>query len=188
MKHAVSLKKVNQQLDRIAQANREAALRGVRAAAFRIQQLIITETIPRTIPQPVDRGLFRAGWAVDLIDNGARLRNWVPWAAFIEYGVNPKKVKIGRAMIEALAEWVRRKGIGGTTKNTQGGPVLVTKPGVQQAMAIAWAIATNMKKTGIHGGSGGKGILGGRGILRRTMVFAPKILEAEVTRELEKVP
>lgn len=181
MIHKVELRKVNQELDRIAKENRDAALRGVRSAALRIQQLILTETIPRTVPTPVDRGLYRAGWMVDMLEDGARLRNWVPWAPFIEDGVDGKKVKIGRSMIEALAEWVRRKGIGGKTKQSAAGPVLTQKATVIEAVNIAWAIAQRMKTKGIHGGKGG------RGILRRTMFYAPRILEEEVKRELEKL-
>lgn len=179
----VPLKKISAELDRIAKQNHEAAIRGLRAAAVRIQGLIITETIPRTKPTPVDRGIYRAGWTVDILPNGARLRNWVPWAYFIEEGVLPKRVKISRKMIDALTEWVRRKGIGGTTKHTNGGPVLVEKPTPLIARSIAWAMATVMKKrTGIHGGKGG------RGILKRTLFYAPKFIEAEIIREIEKLP
>lgn len=164
----------------MAKANHAAALRGVQSAALRLQEHLVTHVIPQENPTPVDRGVYRAGWHVDMLENGARLRNFVPWAAFIEDGVDPKKVKIGRAMIKALAEWVRRKGIGGRTKTTKSGSVQVTKPSTTEATNIAWAIAKTMKKKGIHGGPGG------RGILRKTLMQATFFLESEIKRELDK--
>lgn len=179
---SIEINKISKALDDLVVINRKAALKGIMSAASKLQQQIITDIIPKTKPVPVDRGIYRAGWRIEPRDNGAALFNHVAWAPFIEFGVKPDQVKPGRAMIQALAEWVKRKGIGGKTKKTKkGGPVLVQKVSMTEALQIAWAIAMSMKKKGIHGKNG-------RGILKRVLKNAPKIIEEHVTREVMKAP
>lgn len=86
-----------------------AAIRGLRSAGLRGVAEIVTFIIPARSPQPVDRGLFRAGWKSLPTNDGCTIENMEPHAIFIEHGV--KNIRVGRKMIDALAEWAVRKGI-----------------------------------------------------------------------------
>lgn len=123
----------------------EAVGKALLSTATRIVSTIQSKTIPETLPhQPVDRGTFRAGFRVEVGPRAVFIINNVPHAAHIEYGVRPGNVKPGRAMLIALAGWVKRKG-------------LLSGHGKQganaEAKSIAWAIAKNMQKKGIFGGN-----------------------------------
>lgn len=150
---------------------RAAAVRGLQSAAFKGMQEILTRIIPSRTPQPVDRGVYRAGWRVILESLGATLENAEPVAVFVEYGVRAANVKPGRAMISALAEWVVRKGI-----TTSG-----------QAVSTAWAIAKNMQRRGIFSYYAGSSQLGGMRILTELLVSLPAIIEEEIRREIERL-
>ena len=152
---------------------RKAALRGLLSAAHRVVQVIQTEIIPREPRAPVDRGIYRAGWRARAIENGALVYNATPIAAIIEDGARAENIKIGRAMIDALALWVVRKGLTGSAKKEEAGAA---------GRQIAWAIAQSMKKKGIFGGEG-KGLK----ILAKARRRIPKIIEEEVRREIEKI-
>ena len=115
---------------------RAAAVRGLHASAARGVQIIQTELIPNRVPQPVDRGLFRAGWRFFPDADGAWLTNVEPHASSVENGVRAENVKPGRKMIAALAEWAARKGL--------------AEKG-EEAVQAAWAIAKAMKRRGIFG-------------------------------------
>lgn len=115
---------------------RAAAVRGLHSAAARGVQIIQTELIPARVPQPVDRGLFRAGWRFFLDEDGAWLTNTEPHAGHVEHGVRAEHVKIGKRMIAALAEWAARKGLASAG---------------EEAVSAAWAIAKAMKRKGIFG-------------------------------------
>lgn len=128
---------------RLAGELREAALRGVRAAAARGVQAIVSEIVPSRSPQPVDRGLYRAGWKWEPTPDGADVYNSEPHSAFIEHGVRGSNVRIGRTMIAALAGWVLRKRLATPTKAT----------------SRAWAIARSMQRRGIFRGGQGFGIM-----------------------------
>lgn len=85
--------------------------RGTMSAAFKGLQIITTKLIPKAMPHPpVDKGLYRAGWHVNTSSNTGPVEivNNVPHAIFIEYGVRAANVKIGKKMIQALAEWAKR--------------------------------------------------------------------------------
>ena len=84
-------------------------------------------------------------------------------------------------MIEALAEWVRRKGIGGRTVVSKSGRERRVKASAAEATAIAWAIAKSMQKKGIF--AGGKGLSAPCKVEPRI----PGIVKEEVERELRKV-
>lgn len=116
---------------------REAALRGLLSAAQRGVQVVVTELIPAAVPQPVDRGLYRAGWKAHALPSGrgAVVENLEPHAALIEHGVRASAVKVGRAMIQALAEWAKRHGF-------------------EEPERAAWAIARKMQERGIWGQRG----------------------------------
>lgn len=143
-----------------------AAMRGLYSAAIRTVQHIQTSVIPAEPRVPVDRGIYRAGWRAEHIPEGALVVNRVPHAIFIEYGVRAANVKPGRAMIDALAEWVRRKGI---EKSGTG------------ARQVAFAIAMSMKKKGIF--NGGNGLR----ILEKAARRIPRFISEEIGREIEKV-
>lgn len=181
----IEINKISKALDELVVINRKAALRGIMSAASRLQEQIITDIIPKTKPVPVDRGIYRSGWRIEPRENGAALLNHVAWAPFIEFGVKPDQVKPGRAMIQALAEWVQRKGIGSVTQTIKkGGTVLLQKVHKVRpidALQIATAIALTMQKKGIHGKNG-------RGILKRVLKNAPKVIEDHVSREVMKAP
>lgn len=153
---------------------KKAAMRGLLAAANRTVNHIVTGIIPALTRRPVNRGVYRAGWRAQPEPNGASVLNSVPHAVFIEHGVRPENVKIGRKMIEALTEWVRMKGIGG--KVNQHG-FLVKRPSMKQAEATAWAIAKSMKRRGIFG-------IVGLGVLKKAGRKIPTFIREEVAREI----
>ncbi len=163
---------------------RERAFAGLVSAGHRVVQVIVSEIIPSFGDRmPVDRGVYRAGWRVQPLKGEGKVlvHNVAPHAAFIEHGVPAGHVRIGRKMIEALAEWVRRKGIGGRTVVSKSGRERRVKASAAEATAIAWAIAKSMQKKGIF--AGGKGL----GVLRKVEPRIPGIVKEEVERELRKV-
>ncbi len=144
--------------------HREAALKGLHSAAMRAVQIIQTEIIPSRVPQPVDRGLFRAGWRWKPESTGALIYNVEPHAAFVEFGVRAGNVKIGKKMILALAEWAVRKKL--------------AEPG-KKAIAAAWAIAKTMQRRGIFKGDGLR-------ILEELVdVYLPDLVQEEIAAEIE---
>jgi hypothetical protein len=143
---------------------RQAGERAMLSTALRLVQIITTEIMPAEQRPPVDRGAYRAAWRAKKIQGGAEIVNTLPYAAVIEYGAKAENVKVGRAMIEALTEWVRRKGLAGP------------EPG--DASRMAWAIATNMQKHGIY--NGGKGLR----ILEQALKRLQPVLDEEYAREV----
>jgi hypothetical protein len=145
--------------------------------AMSVLEDIQTSIIPGSTPHvPVDRGIYRASWkskgklSGDAGD-GLMIYSSAPHAPFIEDGVRAENVKPGRAMIDALTEWVIRKGMVDKQSaksrakaftahtDTKGVPKAafaktMTKNLVaQEARGIAFAIAHAMKSKGIfHGG------------------------------------
>jgi hypothetical protein len=151
---------------------RGAAERGLEAAAHRVVETIQTEVIPREERIPVDRGIYRAGWRARKTEGGALVYNNSPHAPFIEDGVVGSKVKPGRKMIDALAAWVRRKGLtGGARKEEK----------IAESRRIAFAIAKSMQAKGIF--NGGQGLK----ILEKGMRRAKEFMEEEVKAEIERL-
>ncbi len=157
---------------------RVAGIRGLHSTALRLQNVITTVIIPHRTPQPVDRGVYRAGWRTVLEADGATVENLELHAVFIEYGVRAENVKPGRAMLDALKEWVLRKGlasrtgIAGTRLADQDAPV----------MKVVWAIVNAQRKRGIFGG--GKGL----GIVKEVVdVWVEPYTREEVLREIGKL-
>lgn len=159
---------------------REAAVRGLQAAAHRTVREIQTRIIPEENPEPVDRGAYRAGFHVREEEDGALIENTVPHASFIERGVRGQNVKIGRAMIDALQAWVMRKGMIG--KLARRG---TRKRGAQEnlARAIAWAIATSMTKKGIFN----RDRRGGLRVMEKASRLIPRFIAEEIHAEIERV-
>ena len=167
--------------DEVSKAITEGAKAGLYSAAQRMVQHIQTEIIPNTVPQPVDRGTYKAGWKASPTVDGAMYENRVPHAGPIERGVRPQNVKAGRKLVRSIKEWVIRKGI--------------ATP--QKAERVAWAIVTSMassvriKKGGTVRvvAGGGRGIFnGGKGlrVLERANKDLPDIVREEVAREVER--
>lgn len=155
-----------------------AAVRGLHSSALRLQSVITTVLIPSRTPQPVDRGVYRAGWRTVLEADGATVENLEPHALFIEEGVRAENVKPGRAMLNALKEWVIRKGlaaptgIGGTRISDQEAPV----------MRIVWAIVNAQRKRGIFGHGNGLGI-----VRELVDVWVEIVVQEEILREIDEL-
>jgi hypothetical protein len=115
----ISLKEAQVYFDKngpLAAELRKAALKGLMSAALRAKRDIVAKVIPALGGQkPVDRGIYRAGWQVERLPEGATVYNTVPTAAFVEYGVPAGNVVISNKAQIALAEWVQRK-LGGNKK------------------------------------------------------------------------
>jgi hypothetical protein len=146
---------------------RAAAVRGLWSAAARGVQTIVGEIIPARVPEPFDRGTYKAGWRAVNEPDGALIQNLEPHAAHIELGVRAANVKIGAKLIQALASWAERKG-------------LVKKGG---GVRIAWAIAKTMRKRGIFNRDGKQGL----GILKQLVERdLDKIVAEEIDREVAR--
>ncbi len=175
-----SLKDAHLMVDEMGKETREAASAGLLAAAHRAVAYIVADVIPNTVPPPVDRGIYRAGWRAKKFGTGAVVENVSPNAPFIEDGVRGSNVKIGRKMIAALAEWVRRKGIGGKTVTGRTGKSRFVKASKVEATQIAWAIARSLQKQGIF--NKGKGL----GVLKKASKKFPQFIDEEVSKALRK--
>ncbi len=148
---------------------RDAAYQGLVAAGARGLQVLVVEIIPKRSPQPVDRGVFRAGWKLRVGTDYVDIYNDELHALFIEEGVRASNVKIGQRMIAALAEWALRKGIANNPK---------------EALGAAWGIAKAMAKKGIFNRDGKSGL----GVLRELVEWhLDNIIETEVLRALGKI-
>ncbi len=161
----ITLKQAAQKTDELRAKWREAAILGLQSAAARGVQDIIVKIIPSRTPMPVDRGIYRSGWRFYPAPDGAVIECFEPHAILIEDGVRASNVKIGRAMIKALAEWATRKG-------------LVSG---EDAEKVAWAIAKSMKKRGIFNHGKGMGILA-----ELIDKYLPNYVQEEVAREIER--
>lgn len=153
----------------------KAAMRGLLSAAQRTVSHIQTEIIPREERVPVDRGTYRAGWRARPIEGfteGALVYNNVPHAEPIENGAKAENIKIGRKLIDALAEWVIRKGLTGAAKGVER---------AAEGRRIAWAIAKSMQKNGIFN----KG--GGLKILEKATKMIPQFIAEEVRAEIRAI-
>lgn len=149
--------------------------RGLLSAVKRVQALIVSEIIPAESPPPVDIGTYKAGWEQrpEKIEHGWMIKNTAPHAPIIENGARASRIKIGRAMIDALTEWVVRKGLVPKAKKSGA---------LSEASGIAWAIAKAMQKRGIFNRDG-KGLR----IAEKATKRAPDIVREEVARELKAV-
>lgn len=145
-------------------AVRQAAIKGLRSAALRGVQDIVTRIIPSRSPRPVDRGLFAAGFKPVDLPTGAAIENREPHAPYVEYGVMGDRVRPGRAMIDALVGWVERHG-------------LATG---DDARSAAFAIARSLQAKGIF--RQGKGM---RILEEWVTEKAKQTAKTEVARELK---
>lgn len=130
-----------------------------------------------------DRGTYRNSFVVEKTPRGAIVRNDAPYAGIIELGARPHKV--GREVIEMLAEWARRKirlsgpvqehvkwktGPSGIPRAT----VRTTAPKMSRddAMSAAYAIAHKIAEEGQEG----------KFIFRNNMHLATKYYAEELAR------
>lgn len=117
---AVKEKIAREMSSKIVTAFRNAGLSTIVRAA----EVMRTELIPQNLPrQPVDRGIYQAGWRLDTgaMPKEVSLVNTVLYAPIIEYGARAANIKVGKKMLDALTEWVVRKGIVRTKIKTGGG-------------------------------------------------------------------
>lgn len=130
---------------------KKAIQMGTESAALRTVELIQNELIPRAKGgQPVDTSHYRQAWHVEPVGDDWHVVNNMPYASVIEYGAKAGNIKVGRAMISALTEWVGRKtGLSGN-----------------DARSRAWSIAISMASTVTIRGKTFQG--GGKGIFNRT--------------------
>jgi hypothetical protein len=179
----ISLAQAGVAVEKLEEQLRKAALKGLYSSAAKGKQVIVTQIIPSRTPQPVDRGVYRAGWRFVKTPNGADIWNAESHASHIEYGVRAENVKIGRSMIHALTMWAIRKGIVAKTQ-VKSALTKKTKKIVLEsdAVKIAWAIARAMKKRGIFGKGTGLGIL--TELVEKRL---SGIIKEEVERELAAV-
>jgi hypothetical protein len=163
-------------VQRLGPRLRKAAVRGLQSAGHRLVQEIL-RVVDETDPKPFDRGLYQAGWRSTPTREGAIVHNDVPWAPIVEWGARAKNIKPSRAMVDALAEWVMRKGL---VAKREGGASAGSAN--SEARAMAWAIVTSMMKRGIFNRDGQPGLR----ILERARRRLPQIVAEEVKREVEK--
>jgi hypothetical protein len=155
--------------------------KGFVSTAFRIVEVITTEIIPDQNPPPIFQSAYRAAWHAEPTKDGADIVNTVPYASVIEDGARGENIKIGRVMIDAIAEWVLRKGLVG--KLGKGG---ASSTQLTQARAAAWAIAVHMKKVGIFNRNGTQGLQIGAKGLAKGREFIGEEVAHEIFRALEK--
>ncbi len=166
---SVPLSKAAAAFQTLADDMKVAAFQGLIRGGARCLQVLVAEIIPKRIPQPVDRGLYRAGWKLRIGPDYVEIYNDEGTAVLIEEGVRAANVKPGRAMIAALAQWALRKGFANDER---------------EAISIAWGIAKNMQKRGIFNRNGQQGL----GILRELVTWrADNIVETEVLRAIGKI-
>lgn len=140
----IPLRAMGSWLDKVQFDVRQVALDAAVDAARRGVRDIQVVIIPKLPGPPVNRGNYRAGWKFEKLPDGARIYNRTyPQAPLIEFGVRAENVKPGKAMRDAIAEWIAMKGIG---------------PRASESIeSVVWAICMGLKKHGIFrlGGSSG---------------------------------
>lgn len=161
---------------------RKAGLAALVATANRVVNHITTVEIPGVTPhQPVDRAMYRAGWHAKPIPNiGAEINNSLPYASIIEYGAKAENIKPGVKMVEALMEWVKRKGLASKIVTNRRGKQALQKGTELEVYQIAVAIAFSLKKKGIF--NGGKGLRILEKSLKHVSEWLPEEFEHEVQR------
>ncbi len=165
----VPLSKAAAQFDGLKAELLGAAYQGLVAAGAYGLRVLVVEIIPKRAPQPVDRGVYRAGWKLRIGPDYVEIYNDEPIASLIEEGVRASNIKPGRAMLEALAKWAMRKGFAHDAKSAQ---------------SMAWGILRTMQKRGIFNRNGQQGL----GVLRELVTWRlDNIIETEVLRAIGKI-
>jgi hypothetical protein len=167
-------------IDTIEKDVRRAAMAGLVSAGYRLVEHIVADVMPSFGHPPIDRSAYRAGWRVRKGPGYVVVENLTLQAAFIEHGVRPGNVKIGRKMIKALTAWVKRKGLGGRMVKGKDGRARHVKASSKEAEGIAWAIAKSFQKTGIFGPKGFQ-------VLKKASRQAPRFMREEVQAKLREL-
>ncbi len=182
MARTITLKQAPAEIQKVGADLKRRLGHAMFSSCIRGVQVIQTQIIPTLVPRPVDRGIYRAGWRYAVLLEGdtvagGEIFNSEPVAAFIEKGVRAENVKIGMALINALAEWALRKGLVSkkVTKKRSAAAV------ANEARSAAWAIALSMKKRGIFQQGKGFHVLG-KLLMQDRM---PAIMQAEIARALK---
>jgi hypothetical protein len=156
-------------LTRSIKIQQEGIKRGIQRAKVRAIGVLKANT-PKN-----DTGLLKNAWIV----TGSGVTNTAPHAGIIERGARPHSVN--REGIEALTEWVRRKGL--VVHMVSSGPIpkvrkLTRKEASadKDVSAIVWAIVTHLKKQGQEGTF----------YIQKSLPRLNKILEEEVIEALTK--
>ena len=163
-----------------------AARRGVLSAAFRIMRDIVVsiDALPER-ERPVDQGAYLAAWRVEPTPEGADVYNDAPHAPVIEYGgrasIGGGGWQVGRRMIEALSEWVVRKGLVGQGRGSHQARALE-----DEAQSMAWAIAKGMMKRGMfnQGSHPRADPRGGLRLMERQVANVARVVVEEIAAEL----
>jgi hypothetical protein len=138
--------------------------------------VIQNEIIPAENPQPVDRGAYRAGWRAEATPDGAQVINTNPVAGIIEHGARAENIKVGKKVIDALAEWVARKGLAGKASTRA-----ARQERMVRARGIAWAIVMTMKKRGIFNRNGSQGLR----VAEKALARAKGFYKEEMSRHVD---
>lgn len=160
---------------------KEGVKNGLLSAATRLVGVIQNEIIPAEKPAPIFDAHYKAAWHAEPTERGADVYNDMPYASVIEHGARAENIKIGRKMIDALAEWARRKGVTGHANQSSPEAHI-------DARQVAWAIARKMQGTAASPGTGifnrdGKQ---GLGILKKGVARLAGFVEEEVRREVKR--
>jgi len=174
----VEIKDAHLAVDAVADKIRLAKERGVLSAAQRLVQVIKAEIVPNQERPPVDQGAYLAGFDAEPTREGADVFNTAPHAPIIEYGARAENIKVGRKMIQALSEWVVRKGLLGRGRGS-----VQERAQNDEAQRMAWAIAQSMKKRGIFNPNGQEGLR----IMEQAARRLPRLLEEEINAELREL-
>lgn len=156
----------------------KGTMEGIYSTALRMVGVIVNEIIPSEKPPPIDQRHYAGAWRAERTKRGADVFNNIPYASIIEKGARAKNIKIGRAMIDALTEWVRRKGLAGKAPKNGSASRLNWDA---QSRNIAWAIAMSFKKNGIFNRDGEGLQIGAKGV-KKGLRFAKE----EIAREINK--
>ena len=128
--------------------------------------------------KPVSTGVYRAGWRVEKLVDGAALMNGVLYAGIIEHGRRPGK-GVSKEGQEAIARWVHLHGMDQwddnqgmrrklkRTKRDRASKRLLKDKQESRARGIAFLIARAIKRRGLPA----KNVLGScRGVLTEQVV------------------
>lgn len=171
-------------------ATKEVVKKGLYSAALKMVQVVQTKVIPQIHPTPVARGVYRAGWKAWRLPKGAAFGNTVPWAGAVEHGLRGKDIKVGRAMLASLTDWVRLKGIS-TTNARRTAFAIAVKMASEVRVRSGKSILLPTKEGGRKRGQLIRIIVGGnkgmkpRGVMAKATEFLPAVIREEVAAALQ---
>jgi hypothetical protein len=160
---------------------------GMLSAGMRLVGVIQNELIPQAKPYaPEDQGAYKGAWHAEPTADGADVYNDSPHAPIIEYGARASRIKVGRKLIDALSEWIVRKGLAGKGRGS-----IQVRAEADEVRSFAFAIAKSMQGFGDNR-SGPPGIFnandprGGLRIAEKARERSHKLIIEEVTAEIRE--